>query len=257
VMKKIENIIKFGACSELNPKNRYIQPYKEAKELIKNCELAQTKKGSFIINVRVPLDETYLDKEEEKEEYIKELGRKTIKRIIKGLSDVKELDVSDEIRFNKEYDETINKNICDSISEILVREDSNINLNINAKWNPSKKIEEGILNMVDVDSKKVFKKFKKMSVYLKRIPEEKITIISGEIREMRRQPEDEKVEKRLIKLYDDNLKRNIYSWLEDEDYRNACDFHRDKKKVRIKGVLIQKEGRWFLDKPNILQLGNI
>src|SRR3989344_5835965 len=42
-MSKIVDVIKFEACSEINPKSQYKQPYKEARRLIDNCEMAQTK----------------------------------------------------------------------------------------------------------------------------------------------------------------------------------------------------------------------
>ena len=257
-IKRIQKVILFGACSELNPKNKYTLPYKEATELINNCELAQTKAGSFIINIRIPLDDTYLKRDkEDKEEYIEELGRKTIKRIIYGLSEIKDMDVSEERKFLKQYKETINKNICDSFRDMLIKENSNISLDINAKWNPSKKIEKEVLSLININSKDFYKKFSKMSLYLKHVPEEKEIIISGRIKELKRQSEDQPEEKRLIKIYDDKLKRNIHCLLTDEEYQEICNLHRDKKTAQIKGILKQEGSRWFLDKANLIELSNI
>jgi len=248
-MKRISDIIKFGACSELNPKSSYKNPYNEAKNLVKNCELAQTEVGSFIINVRVPLDKTYISKEDKKEEYLKDLGRRTIKRLIEGFNEVEKINLSEEETFRKEYKETINKQICDSMSEILIKEDNKMELEITAKWNPSKEIEKNILSSIKIAPSKYFKKFKKMSVYLKKITEDEEATVFGQIVEMRRQEEDSKKEKRLVKIYDKKLKRNIYAWLEDENYKKACNSHRDKEEVTIKGILTQKKnGRWFLDR---------
>jgi hypothetical protein len=197
----------------------------------------------------VPLDKTYISKEDKKEEYLKDLGRRTIKRLIEGFNEVEKINLSEEETFRKEYKETINKQICDSMSEILIKEDNKMELEITAKWNPSKEIEKNILSSIKIAPSKYFKKFKKMSVYLKKITEDEEATVFGQIVEMRRQEEDSKKEKRLVKIYDKKLKRNIYAWLEDENYKKACNSHRDKEEVTIKGILTQKKnGRWFLDR---------
>lgn len=250
-MKKIVEIIKFEACSEINPKSQYKQPYKEARKLVENCELAQTEPGSFIINVRVPLDKTYLKTEETDEEYINGLGRRTIKRLIEGINEAKEIQITDDEEFKKGYNEKLNKNVCDALSEILISNKDKIKLQISTKINPQEGSEDFKINVVSIDSEKSFNKFNRMAYLLKEIPEDEVATIEGKITEMKRQEEDTKEEKRLIKIYSEKLRRNIYSWLEDENYRLACDAHKDKKIIKISGMLTQKEsGKWFLDSPS-------
>jgi len=254
-MKKIVDIIKFESCSEINPKSKYIQPYKESRKLIENCELAQTEPGSFIINIRIPLDKTYLKKEEiEEEDHIKNLGRGTIKRLLDGIEESKTLPL-DSNNFEISSYEKLNKNVCDAISKLLLSDTDNIKIEISTKLNSQEKYEETIRSLVKINSKDNFKIMNKISSLFNEVPEDKEATIIGKIIEMKRQEEDSENEKRLVKIYDNKLKRNIYSWLEDTNYKTSCNAHRDKKPIEISGVLTQKEnGKWFLENISSLKV---
>ena len=232
-MSKIVDVIKFEACSEINPKSQYKQPYKEARRLIDNCEMAQTKPGSFIINIRVPLDRIYLKKEDIEGDYIKNLGRRTIKRLLEGIEESKIIPTEDEENFKRSYNEKLNKNVCNALSNLLISDSKDIKINISTKISESEKTEFAVMKSVDLNSKNNFKKMRRMAVLLKNIPEEKTATIEGKIIE---------------------LKRNIYIMLNDENYGKACDAHKDKKTIKLSGILAQREVRWFLDNPSNLEI---
>ena len=246
-IKQIVDIIKYSACSEILPQSRYKTPYKEARELVKNCELAQTEIGSFIIKIRVPLDETYLKDKEKKKEFIEDLGRKTLNRLISGLDDLEKIDLSSDEVFKQTYDEKLNKNVCDAMSRLLVDKDEGLSLEISAKWNTEKELKEKLKSFAKVDSNKYYQKFKKMSVLLEQIPDTKEVIIEGKVQDLKRVDEDVKFEKRLIHIFSTEQKRTINTLLDEQDYKIACNAHRDKKFVKIKGILKQKSGRWVLE----------
>lgn len=246
-IKQIVDVIKYSACSEIFPQSRYKTPYKEARELIKNCELAQTEVGSFIIKIRIPLDDTYLKKQKIKKEFIEDLGRKTINRLIDGLDNVDKIDLSSEAKFEETYDEKLNKNVCDAMSRLLIDKEEGLSLEISARWNTEKELKQKLKSFTKIDSSKYYQKFKKMAVLLEHIPETKEVLIEGKIQDLKRQDEDIKFEKRLIHIYSTNQKKMIYILLNESDYKRACDAHRDKKQIEIRGILIQKKGRWFLE----------
>ena len=255
VIKQIVDVIKYSACSEIFPQSRYKTPYKEARELIKNCELAQTEVGSFIIKIRIPLDDTYLKKQKIKKEFIEDLGRKTINRLIDGLDNVDKIDVSSEAKFEETYDEKLNKNVCDAMSRLLVDKEEGLSLEISARWNTEKELKQKLKSFTKIDSSKYYQKFKKMGVLLEHIPDTKEILIEGKIQDLKRQQEEDvKYEKRLIHIFSTDQKKMIYILLNEADYKRACDAHRDKKPIKIKGILIQKKGRWFLENPKNFEI---
>lgn len=254
-IKQIVDVIKYSACSEIFPQSRYKTPYKEARELTKNCELAQTEVGSFIIKIRVPLDDTYLKKQKTKKEIIEDLGRKTINRLIDGLDEVDKIDLSSESKFKETYDEKLNKNVCDAMSRLLIDKEDGLSLEISARWNTEKELKHKLKSFTKIDSNKYYQKLKKMSVLLEHIPDTKEILIEGKIQDLKRQQEEDvKYEKRLIHLFSTDQKKMIYILLNEGDYKRACDAHRDKKQIKVRGILIQKKGRWFLENPKTFEI---
>jgi len=254
-IKQIVDVIKYSACSEIFPQSRYKTPYKEARDLIKNCELAQTEIGSFIIKIRIPLDDTYLKKQKIKKEFIEDLGRKTINRLIDGLDGVDKINLSSESKFKETYDEKLNKNVCDAMSRLLIDKDEGLSLEISARWNTEKELKQKLKSFTKIDSNEYYQKLRKMSVLLEHIPDTKEILIEGRIQDLKRQQEEGvKYEKRLIHVFSTDQKKIIYILLGESDYKRACDAHRDKKQIKIKGILIQKKGRWFLENPKSFEI---
>lgn len=250
IIKGIENIMTYGACSVILPKSQYTRPYEEAKELVKNCEVGQTEKGSFVITVRVPLGQDFLTIEPEEigEEYLKNFGRRTIWQIISGINEIKSINLDDENSFRENYDEKLSKNICDSMSELLQSENG-FDVDINAKLNTFVESEQIMPISAIIESNSDFRKFNLASSYLKKIPEEKNMAVEGLIIRLNDNPQQRNDERKLITLNDPKLKRNIYIHLSEKDYRKACSAHGDGKKIQITGLLNKKQAHWCLDNP--------
>jgi hypothetical protein len=242
-IESIDDMIRFEACSELNPASQYTNPYEEAKVLMTNCEVAQTQKGSYIVNVRVPLGETYLKDIQKEQEYLRFLGRKTIKRLLTGISEAKKINLSNEKSFRETYDKKLNKQSCKAINE-LIENLKNAEVEINTKWDFSKPVDIELPEKTKLsqEDKEIFKT---MENYLVKIPEDEEKTIKGIITDMRRSKDNDK--EQTVSIYDSNLNRNIYVELSVESYERACNLYAKISNVSVRGILKKKNSKWILE----------
>lgn len=257
-MESIKEMLTYEACSVIEPRSDYRRPFQEASILLDNCELAQTEFGSFTIKIRIPSHEIYFNKLKNKEDFIKDLGIKTVTQLISGIVDSKSIDLDNEEMFMRDYDKKLNRKVCKKISNLLIEEDG-FNIDISAKWDPSKKIADNLPDFVKLDSKSDYKRFNKMVVYLEKIPEEENITVNGKIMNLRIEPkkEGEEYEKETIKIYSKEKKKNVYILLNKLDHEIACDALKQKKEINVSGILNQKEnGFWYLDDPANLSIIN-
>ncbi|MBT7331859.1 hypothetical protein HN799_01150, partial [Candidatus Woesearchaeota archaeon] len=157
--------------------------------------------------------------------------------------------------FRQSYDKKLNKNVCEAISRILIKEEG-FDVEINAKWDSSIKPEKDLPKHSKIQSKMHFIKFNKMATYLKKIHEPEEITIYGTIKKLQRQEMDSESEKKLITIDVPSLKRNVYLYLKEDDHKSACNAYRDSSKVKVTGKLNKKTQHWFLDNPTNFNLIN-
>lgn len=252
VIEDIQNSITYSACSELDPKSQYTRAYTEAEILRDNCKFAQTEIGSFIITIQVPCDisdKVEID-EEEDEEYLKDLGRRTIVRLISGIDEIDRLNLDDENQFRERYSQKLNKNICEALDDLIVRTECQIE--ISAKWNSIKAVDNEIISRCVIDPNSS-QKFKKMASYLKKIPVDRTMTIRGAIKRLDRDLKNSTNDRTLI-LYSSDLKRNVRIVLDTQMFKSACDAMKDIAYVEISGHLNKKGLYWWLDEPRNFQV---
>jgi len=223
-----------------NAQSKYQKPYEEASNLVDNCQLAQTSVGSYIFNIKMPLRETYL-KIGEGEEYLKDLGRRTIIRILSGIKEAKDLTtLGDEAIFKENYDKKLNKNTCDAIKNLITGLQE-ITIQMGAKWDKLMQLDTLPPENVNITHNDK-ERFEKMSDYLKdiQIAEEKVLV--GEIKKLWREGNIE-----TIIIYDNKLKRNVYIELKHNDYITALEIHKNRSAIiTIKGILDKEGIKWVL-----------
>ena len=248
VINNVKRLITYSACSEIQSKSQYRRPFNDAKLLVENCEFVKTEAGSFVISIRVPLGKTYLETINTDNKYLEDLGRKSVIRLISGINEAEKLDITSTDKFVKEYDNKLNRNVCEAVSSIL-RNEVGFDMEINLKWDPSTPPEKIYPTMSKIESKKYYTKFNKMAALLKKIPETKDVIIKGRIKRLITQETSPKQEKQLITIDVSNLKRKVYLYLNENENRIACNAYRDKKLVEVNGKLNKKIQHWVLDNP--------
>lgn len=239
----IDNMIRFSACSELNPQSQYTNPYDEAKNLMAHCEIAQTQKGSYIVNVRVPLGETYLKTINKEQEYLRFLGRKAIGRLLSGINEAKTVDLSSDTHFKETYDKKLNKQSCKAIKD-LISDLKSVKVQINTKWDFSKPLEIEVPEKTEL-SERDKAIFETMEAYLVKISERTEKTINGIITDMRRNKDNDK--EQTITIYDSNLNRNVYLEIRSESYELVCRLYEKINSVSVKGILTKRNGKWVLD----------
>lgn len=250
-VENIKNLIKYVACSEFQEKSQYKRPFDGATDLMENSQVGQSEEGSYVFIVKIPTDEKFLDDIDRDNEKMIDLGRKTMSRLLAGINEAKELEIENEENFKETYSKKLNKNVCEAISNLLYDEafDSKFNVELSVEWDASNPPSETLPNNSQIDSDVFHQKFKKMAAYLQKIPESEDTTIKGRIQIMKN-PEDEyATEKRVIVITDNRIYKNVYVMLNERDYKRACDAHKDKKEVQIKGFLNRKTAHWFLNNP--------
>jgi hypothetical protein len=238
---KIYDIFKFETCSELNPQSQYTNTYDEAKELLSHCEVPQTEKGSYIIKLKVPLGETYRKEIRKEDEYIRFLGRNTILRMLTGINEAKDINLTDEKEFRETYGKKLNRNTCKAIRE-LIDDVKGAIIEINTKWDSSKPVQT--TPPAPKLTQKDIQIFETMETYLTKIPDDEEKMIQGKITDMRRSKENDK--EQTITIYDINLNRNIYVDLKVEDYERACSLYAKISDVYVRGKL-KRRARWVLE----------
>ena len=248
-INNVKTMLTYGACSEIQTKSQYRKPFDDAKNLVDNCEFAQTEIGSFVISIRDPLGKTYLVSIDEDNEYLIDLGRKTVARLIKGINEAESVSIENEEEFRDTYDKKLNKNVCEAISNILQNEEG-FNVEITAKWDNTLPIEADLPNYSKIEARNLYKKFNRMVSYLKKIHEPEQITINGTIKKLETQDKDAQTEKKLITVDVPSLKRKVYLYITEEEHVSACNAYRDRARVQITGTLIKKTQHWVLDNPS-------
>jgi hypothetical protein len=238
-INNVKSMLMYGACSEIQTKSQYRKPFDDARILVDNCEFAQTEIGSFVISIRVPLGKTYLPNIDEDNEYLNDLGRKTVARLISGINEAEEMSIENEEFFRENYNKRLNNNVCEAISRIL-QNDNGFNIEINAKWDTSFALDTELPIYSKIEAREHYRKFHE--------PEE--IIITGTIKKLETQDKDIQAERKLITIDVPSLKRKVYLFLNEQEHTLACNAYRDKSKVQIKGTLNKKTQHWCLDNPS-------
>ena len=245
-INNVKTMLMYGACSEIQTKSQYRKPFDDAKNLVDNCEFAQTEFGSFIISIRVPLGKTYLVQIDDDNEYLNDLGRKTVARLIEGINEAEQVSIEDEEFFRQNYNKKLNKNVCEAISNILQNEEG-FNVEINAKWDSTLPQDTELANHTKIEARNSYQKFNRIASYLKKIHEpEEITII-GNIKKLETQDRDTQTEKKLITIDVPFLKRKVYLHITEQEHTSACNAYRDRARVQVTGTLNKKTQHWCLD----------
>ncbi len=240
-VKNIKNSIKYSACSEIREESQFRRPFKAAEELIEQCEIGQTEKGSFVVIVKVPSQK--INEEDN------DLGRKTVERLVSGLKEVKSINIENENSFQQSYSKKLNRNVCEAISQLIDSGENKFKFEISTKWDSTNSQEETIPSTAEIAPDIEFQKLNKMSNYLKKIPSSEDTTIRGLINIMKHTEIDSPEEKRLIIIHDKSKNKKVYVRLSDEEYLKACNAHRDTKEVIVSGFLNKKTVHWVLDSP--------
>lgn len=251
----LKDLLVAAACVEENPQPFYRRATKVGLNYADNCRFGQTKVGSFIITIEslVPSYTQLSLPIQEKENGIEHFNRRVIKRIQRGIGlvdrSVKEGDISPIVN---DFKSGLNANMCEALLELKM-DQLDIDLEYSVSWSV------GIPKPNDVPEKVIIKKtgfdYLENAAKILRNSDESIKrgIIGKVVRLSALDLDDdaESNDNRLItvktEVHDKTIRVNVP--LNVEEYKLACDAHRDNKDIKVEGIIERIGTKWQLMRP--------
>ena len=258
-IESIRDTLVYSACSELSAKSMFNRALKDAKKIIEKSRFGQTEVGSFIISVDMPLDlhpihifhgsKISIKQEAEQEtENVDPIQRRLITRIIRSAQKARAIAINgDSLDLENDFKTNLNANLADALAS-LKQEGIDLSVEISAHWDKSLPSKDLPIKPVLIEER-TFDTLRSIGNALRgSISSRKVSVI-GNICSLSRDDtsdDDEEIENTVvIKTNGDDLPKKISVTLNKPDYLKSCDWHRDKKQVKIKGTL-EKSGRTWL-----------
>lgn len=260
----VENIRKFwslAASSEVSPQPFLSKTLGIGTSYTEKCCFGHTIKGSFGFTIESPVSprphpQATLDGGSV--EQIPPFERRVVERIIRGIKNTQEavIEGNVDILVNN-YKDGLNANTCDVLSEIL-EDFKEIQSEFYVSWSPIWENKSDIASIrVKLDSKAP-DYLKSASKTLRKEDLVKSVIISGKIIELNRildNSDDDSSNENSIIILDESGKR-VHVILTENEYKRACDAHRDKITVSFEGTLEKINKFWHLSAPEVLHIEN-
>jgi PIN domain nuclease of toxin-antitoxin system len=258
-VEKIRRFWSLAASSEESPQQFLSKSLGIGMLYTDKCCFGHTIKGSFGFTIESPVSprphpQSTLDGG--KVEQIPPFERRVVERIIRGIKNTQEavIEGNVDILVNN-YKTGLNANTCDVLSEIL-ENFNEIQSEYFVSWSPIWEIKPDIANIrVQLDSKAP-EYLKSASKTLKQEDTVQIVTINGKIVELNRDldaHEEESSDESIIIVLDESGRR-VHVLLSEDEYRDACNAHRDKKTISIVGTLEKIGHFWHLLAPHDFQI---
>jgi hypothetical protein len=258
---KIRRFWSLAASSEESPQPFLSKSLGIGTTYTEKCCFGHTIKGSFgftIVSPVSPRPRPQATLDGGCVEQIPPFERRVVERIIRGIKNTQEAvnEGNVDILVNN-YKNGLNANTCDVLSEIL-EVFHEIQSEYFVSWSPIWEIKPDIASVrVKLDCKAP-EYLKSASKTLKQENEVHIITLLGKIVELNRDldaREEESTDESIIIVLDESGRR-VHILLNEADYRDACDAHRDKKVISIVGTL-EKIGKfWHLLAPHDFKICN-
>lgn len=250
VIEGLKKLVQSAIFNEEYPRPFFIKPNKSSQEQLSRYKLGQTQVGSYIFNIEI--DNEFLTGEQlefkDNEQIEPELSeqRKVIKRIQNGMSCIQKDDI--EKLFEISYKKGLNANMCDALLNLQM-ENYDIKIESKVQWSDLLPKPNDIKEKVVLESKD-FYKAKILSEKYKENRSVEHRIKGKIIRLTNRKDSHENVIERniVIQTEIEGKNKNVKVELSDQDYRIACEAHKQDKYVLIDGEMLKKGKSWIMIK---------
>jgi hypothetical protein len=245
LIKGLKNLIVSAAYTEENPQRVFKRASQRAQSYSDFFKLGQTAHGSYIVTVESGslINDDIEIAIEDNTAVTEPFSRRVMKRIHRSIHQIESFNIAENKLTDlveSGYTEGINANICDALLSLY---DENESVKLESKIKYSKIVEnkEELPETITLNS----------SDY------HIIKAIAEALRE--RQPEDVEIEGYISKLSSnselthgviniitthENKKHSVKLELDEDDYIRACDAHKNKKQVKIIGVVDTSGKTW-------------
>lgn len=244
----LKELILYSACAEQNKEPICLKATSNAKEVLNNFKLGQTEVGSFVINIDIQV----VDDVNEQITLDNTAGKvatehKIVKRIGHALGQVEDVN-AEKVKLDEllptAYEDGITANMCDALLKL---KPENEDIEIETKIRYASSITKKTDSIETVSLKRNhFSIMNEISNRYRQIEDVKEILLTGDIASLRKKRSDAGHFQReiIINVFYDGSYRNIKSELGEDDYRVACDAHRDELRVEISGMLDMSKKTW-------------
>ena len=244
----LKELILYSACAEQHKEPVCMKTTSNAKELLNNFKLGQTEIGSFVINIDIQVVDD-VNEQLTLDNTIHDIGveHRVVKRIGKALKQVDEVicnDVNIDELLPCAYEEGITANMCDAFLK-LKPENEDVEVETKIRYASSISRKTGDVEVVNLKGNH-FYVMNEISERYRKVENVDSVKVYGDIASLKKRKKDAGHFKRevIVNVFFDGGYRNIKAELTDEDYRVACDAHRDELQVEIEGTLDMGKKVW-------------
>lgn len=244
----LKELVLYSACAEQHKEPICFKTTNNAKQILNNFQMGQTEVGSFVINIDIQVvDDVNEQLTLEGTEADTTMEHNVVKRIGKALMQVDDVSSNrlslDEL-IPRAYEEGITANMCDALQKLKPEnEDVEIETKIRYASSISKRTDD--IDIINLKNNH-FYIISEISNRYRQIDNVENIILRGDIASLKKKRIDAGHIRReiVISIFDDGSYRNIKAELDENDYRMACDAHRDELQVEIEGMLDMGKKIW-------------
>lgn len=260
-----KSLLLAAACSARQPASFYPrQAYTEVLEFLKSCRLGQTERGSFIAKIIAPVppqisrQNTLFDQDEDAWLGMEPFARKSTVRLMTALGHIRgAIDTGNYDRILEGVEVGVSANLCDAVASMRPEGDQS-HLRILMTWSSSRpRVPKAVESVVGF-SQASFGIIRESGRKLREQVSMTRNRIEGRIISL-------KAESSLLDKFEGTvtLKADIAGnavrvqvVLNSDDYKKACDAHRDGQAVSIMGLLQREPKLYHLLQPQDFSVVN-
>ncbi|KNZ40470.1 hypothetical protein [Acetobacterium bakii] len=249
-MKGLKDLILYSTCAEENPQPVCYRPSDRSKKFVDKFKLGQTEKGSFIFNIEAQVENIKNIQMVISEYEIKPLEYRVIQRLEKALEQIDRVAIAEEKISNLTEDGYLHgatANMCEALLK-LKPENEQVKIFATIRYASTITKVVGKKDCAILDSKHFWVMDEISKIYRDKTFFQDV-ILTGIVTSLAKKEHDHIIKNTIhFTTMFDKRYRSISISLSDEDYRLACDTHRDGVEVQISGELDMSKNKWNITK---------
>jgi hypothetical protein len=253
MMNSFRDLLRYGASAEAEPRPFYAKVTGVGTRYVEQCRLKPTRPGSFIFEVESPLedDTTPAPTEAGNHDLFSEdsaanhdheqdgvtFHRRVMARIAQGLQDVVAATTTGNTDVLVEnYSRGFNANLCETL-KVMIQSVGEGGVEFSVRWSPIVAPPSIPQTPIRFESTSIAY-LERATIALREVSRVSRTTITGQIARLG-------VGEQTRTITVNSQRGSVRVALNPTDYRNACDAHRDGRRVQISGILT-KRGRFLI-----------
>lgn len=247
-IKGLKDLILYTICNEQSPSPVCPRATEKAKSDLQNFKLAQTEKGSFVLNIETQEFTGYNELIPLPGLETSPLQHRVIERIGTAINQIDSI-ARDKCQITKvadiAYKEGINANMCEALLKLkpLSNDDK---ITTTFRYASSITHKTGYVDSVEMRMNHFVIIDELAKIYRDKVVTIEATL-TGVVRSLTKKDDagEELREIKLCTVYEGKF-RIVEIYLSDEQYRVACDAHKDGLEISASGILDMSERQWIL-----------